>query len=238
MNSTLRLPSLLTFALVAALSSSCVVHVDGDGGGIRSASWLGSKGEHHRGSGVQLTQTREVAEFTRVELESWAEVRITIAPERAVKVTADDNLIDAVRTRVENGRLVIDHKPGSYNHRVKVVVEVATPVLHAVELEGSGDMIVRGLDAANFEATLAGSGSITASGKCDSLKAVVAGSGDIRMFEVVARNAAASIAGSGKAQVHAHDRLSAEISGSGDIRYRGKPSVVSTISGSGTIKRD
>jgi hypothetical protein len=238
MSSNLRLSSLFTFVLVAGLSSSCVVHVDGEGGGIRSTSWFGSDSDLQRGSGVAATQTRDVPEFRSVELESWADVNIAIAPERSVKVTADDNLVDAVRTRVEGGRLVIDHESGSYDHRVKVVVEIATPVLEAVELEGSGAIAVKNLDAASFAASLAGSGTITASGKCDELKAVIAGSGDVRMFEVVARHVTARIAGSGTAQVHAHDKLTAEISGSGDIRYRGKPSVDSTVSGSGTIRRD
>lgn len=229
-------PHVLLLALFAAASASCVVHVDSDSGAVES-SWF-SDVKTVRGSGVAATQTREVGEFRSVSVSSSANVRITIGPERSVRVTTDDNLIDKVVTRVEDGRLEIGHERGSYHHRVKLEVEITTPQLEGVAISGSGDVHAEALDSALFKATIAGSGSIHAKGRCDRLEATIAGSGDLRLEELIARAVEVRIAGSGDARVHAHESLSASISGSGDIRYRGQPAVTKSIAGSGSVRHE
>lgn len=229
-------PFALLLALVAASSASCVVHVDSDSGAVES-SWF-SDGDTVRGSGVAASQLREVGEFRDVSVSGSADVHITIGPERSVRVTADDNLIEKIVTHVEDGSLEIGHERGSYRHRVKLSVEITTPHLDGVSIAGSGDAHVAGLNTTHFTASVVGSGSIRASGRCDELSASIAGSGDLRLEEVVARTATVRIAGSGDARVHAHEKLEADISGSGDVRYRGQPAVTRHVSGSGSVRHD
>ncbi len=225
----------LSLAL-AISASSCVVHVDSDSGAVKS-SWF-SDGETLRGSGVAASQMREVGEFRSVSLTSSADVRVTVGPARSVRVTTDDNLIDKVVTRVEDGRLEIGHERGNYRHKVKLVVDITTPQLVGVSIAGSGDARAEGLDTDAFKASISGSGSIRAVGRCDQLDATISGSGDLRLEDLVARSVKVRIAGSGDARVHAHDKLDVSISGSGDVRYRGQPVVTKSVAGSGSVKHE
>lgn len=217
-------------SLVLALCASCVVHVGED-----SMRWGGPVIQE---SGVTVTELRETPEFRRVQLHSFGDVHVAVAPEREVRVIADENVVGYIRTRVENGRLIVDHEPGDYSIRGQVRVEVRTPVLEGVTLDGAGDIVVENVQADAFEAKISGAGDITASGKCGQLTASISGAGDLKLYELVARTADLRIDGAGDAKVHVHERIKAVLSGAGDVRYRGRPAVDSTISGAGSIRHD
>ena len=66
----------------------------------------------------------------------------------------------------------------------------------------------------------------------------MSGSGDLRLFDLRAREVHVSIAGSGDAKVNASERLDATVAGSGDVRYRGNPKeVAQSVNGSGSVER-
>lgn len=218
-------------SLALALCASCVVHVGED-----EMQWGG--GPVIRESGVTVTELRETGEFSSVQLDSFGDVTVTVAPDRVVRVIADENVAPYIRTRVENGRLIVDHEPGDYSIRGDVRVEVRTPQLDGVTIHGAGDIEVENLQADAFEARILGAGDITASGKCDRLTASISGAGDLKLYGLVARTADVHIDGAGDAKVHAHESLKAVLSGAGDVRYRGRPAVESTISGAGSIRHD
>ena len=89
----------------------------------------------------------------------------------------------------------------------------------------------------NLKASLAGSGDLHLRGRSDEADYSIAGSGDIRAADFVARRTKVNIAGSGDAQVHATESLQTSIAGSGDVVYHGKPaSVKSNVVGSGEVK--
>jgi hypothetical protein len=227
-----RLSLLAVFA--ALLAPACVVTIDGDEADVDTL-WSYDR-PRLSGSGVSATQTREVAEFRSVSVNGSGAVRVKLGEAQSLRVITDDNLIEHVRTRVEDGALVVDWDRGSYSPKVALVVELSAPSLEAVGLGGSGDLTFTGLDAERFGASIAGSGSVRGSGKCGRLNLSIAGSGDLRVYDVVAREVEVSIAGSGSAYVHAHDKLDVSISGSGDVRYRGKPAISRSIAGSGSVR--
>jgi len=226
----------LAVLYAALFAPACVISIDGDDADVDTL-WSYDR-PRLRGSGVSATQTREVGEFRSLEVNGSGAVRITLGEAQSLRVTTDDNLLEHVRTRVEDGVLVVDWARGSYSPKVALVVEVSAPSLEAVSLGGSGDLTFKGLDAERFSASIAGSGSVSGSGKCGQLSLSIAGSGDLRVYDVIAREVEVSIAGSGSAYVHAHEKLDVSISGSGDVRYRGKPAISRSIAGSGSVRAD
>ncbi|MCU0721928.1 MAG: hypothetical protein MUC83_19625 [Pirellula sp.] len=52
------------------------------------------------GSGKKETSVRELSDFDKVELTTFGEMRISIGETFSVKVDIDDNLVDAVDSKV------------------------------------------------------------------------------------------------------------------------------------------
>ena len=207
-----------------------------------AAAVLGSgcangSGARVQGSGVAKTETRGVGGFHAVRLDGAADVNVTVGERTEVTVTADDNVLPVIETQVQGGTLVIGNRE-SYDSRVGVRVTIVTPSLDEFELNGSGNVTVKGLSGGTFSAKIRGSGNLTADGTVDGLTAAIAGSGDLRLVDLKAKKADVSIAGSGNATVSAEDSFTASISGSGDVRYKGNPShVQSNVAGSGSVKK-
>jgi hypothetical protein len=103
-------------------------------------------------------------------------------------------------------------------------------------VQGSGDMILEGLDEERVRISIAGSGSVRATGRVDRVELSIAGSGDADLGGLSAEDVKVSIAGSGDAIVAPEDRLEVSIAGSGDVRLMTDPEdVTSSVFGSGRI---
>jgi hypothetical protein len=190
------------------------------------------------GSGVLKTEARDVPPFTALRVDSSAAVHITVGGQTTeVTVEADDNLLPIITTEVRGDTLLISSE-GSYQTRRNVKVTIATPGLTSVVVNGSGDIVARGVRGDWFTATVNGSGTVTATGELGSIDARINGSGDLRLTELTARRASITIAGSGGASVNASESLHAHVSGSGDIRYQSHPQMKlnTRIEGSGNVK--
>jgi len=221
------LPRSLPF-LVLPLSA-CIVHVDGDGG---HSAWSHS----YRGSGVRAEEDRAVGEFRAIELETGATVRVEVGGTPSLHLVGDDNLLQRVETRVENGVLSID-LDGSCSFRCGLELVITTPELEGFTIEGSGDVEIRGLAADQLSLSIEGSGDLTARGSTRRLTASIEGSGSLDLDELEAERAELSIEGSGSIAVRAAQALRYSIEGSGDIRYSGDPDLGGDIEGSGSIAR-
>jgi hypothetical protein len=188
-----------------------------------------------RGSGVPAEQARAVPAFSAIDLAGSNIVTVRVGGRRAVVVHADDNLLSKVTTAVRSGRLVID-TTGSFSTRAPMRVAVTTPSLDALALSGSGIVSVQGVRAKTFAVTLPGSGLLRAGGSADRLVVTLSGSGLAQLGGLVARDARAVVAGSGRIDVTATRTLRASVPGTGAIFYGGNPAHVRTsISGTGTI---
>src|SRR5262245_62009707 len=122
-----RLPGSIG-VFIAALIVGCV---------IAGCDELPPTSSSTRGSGVSVTDRRDVAAFTSVELAGANTVAIHVGAPRSVAVTSDDNLVDRITTVVRDGRLVIDDT-GTFSTKAPMRVTVSLPSLEGVELSGAG----------------------------------------------------------------------------------------------------
>jgi hypothetical protein len=190
-----------------------------------------------QGSGVSKTETRTVDAFHAIRLDGAADVTVTIGEQTKVTVTGDDNIVPLIDAKVSGDELVIGSHD-SYSTHIGVKIAIVTPSLDAFELNGSGNVSIKGLSGDTFAARIRGSGDLTAEGTVNSVKGSIAGSGDLKLGDLKAKSADVSIAGSGDATVNAEDSIAASIAGSGDIRYKGNPSKVqSSVAGSGGVHK-
>ena len=188
------------------------------------------------GSGNAATQSRSVAPFTGVDLAGANNVVVRVGARQSVVVHADDNLLGRVTTRVRAGTLLIDTTPGNLNAKSPMFVEVIVPSLDALTLEGAGNISASGIDNQQLTVAMPGSGTIDATGTTTKLTITMDGEGTALLRRLLARDARASLDGTGTIMLTATRSLTATISGSGAILYGGNPPQVSpSVTGSGTI---
>ena len=189
-----------------------------------------------RGSGVVLTEQRNVTGFSEVWLAGSGDVRVDVGPADSVTVEAEDNLLPLLETRVDNGRLTLGTKRNvNISPTRPIRYLVTTNDLTAIGVSGSGKFFVNGVDTRQLTTSISGSGSAILSGRADEARLSISGSGNYDASGLACRTAEVSISGSGGATVNASDRVSAHISGSGSVRYLGRPAVEQHVSGSGSV---
>jgi len=188
-----------------------------------------------QGSGVAAAEVRTLPAFDRIDLAGANLVSVSIGPRQAVVVHGDDNLLRRITTDVRDRTLVVDNS-GSYTSKVPMKVEVVVPALASATLSGSGMIAIGGIEARALSVSVPGSGLLTAAGRVDNLDAVLGGTGECLLGDLVARDATAVLQGSGRLDVHATRSLDARVDGTGVIRYTGRPGRISrAVNGTGTI---
>lgn len=208
-------PSLLVFGAVVALAlAGCSIGNDGP----------------------RTTQTRNVADFTRIDNRDSVDVRLHAGEPQRVRVRAGEKVIDDVRTEVRDGTLQITFDHHGFGAG-DVVVEASVPKLTGIEASGSGDIDADGIDADAFEVRSDGSADIALEGTAGRLAVDLDGSGDADLAGLAAREARVAVGGSGDADVRADKRLDVDVEGSGDVRYRGSPALTKRVEGSGGLSR-
>jgi Putative auto-transporter adhesin, head GIN domain len=186
--------------------------------------------------GPRTTQTRDVAEFTRIDNRDSVDVRLRVGERQRVQVRAGEKVIDDVRTEVRDGTLYLTFDHDGFGDS-DVVVNASVPSLAGVEASGSGDIYGDGIDAEAFEISSDGSADITLAGAAGRISVLLDGSGDADLADLAAQDARVVVGGSGDLQVRADEQLDAVIGGSGDVRYHGDPALTQHVDGSGELTR-
>jgi hypothetical protein len=232
-------PAALAVLTLAVLTTSCFV--------VR---------ETRKGSGVEGTQTRELATFTSIAVAGSAEVDVVVGGPPSVRITIDDNLLQYVITEVDDGTLEI-HMSDEFNYdrSARLRAEVVAPSLDGISVAGSGSVEIRGVETSHFgasiagsgtvaihdvqtnhfDASIAGSGDLRVDGRTETLEVSISGSGDVDTLALRSQRVEVSIAGSGDVLVNASEDLDVSVAGSGDVGYRGDPKISRSILGSGSV---
>jgi hypothetical protein len=189
------------------------------------------------GSGVAATETRQVPPFAAIDLAGTNQVTVRIGKRRSVVVSADDNLLGRVTTRVRSGRLVVDEL-GSFTTRSPMSVDVVVPSLDSLTLSGTGSLLAIGIATQRMTASIAGTGLLQISGTAAHLNVSLDGDGDAELGELAARDVHAVMNGTGQIVVRATRTLDASVAGTGSILYSGSPARVRTnVTGTGVVAR-
>jgi hypothetical protein len=192
-----------------------------------------------RGTGANVTVTRDVPAFTAIEAAGSADVEVFPAATSRVEITGYKNLLPHYKSTVSGGILSLGFESDD-DIRIKnsnIRVRVYGPGIERMDVAGSGNAIIHpGATTLLRSASLAGSGDITIrQSDAPSLALEIAGSGSINARKARAANVEAEIAGSGNIEVTASERLNVDIAGSGDVHYWGSPRVEKDVAGSGDV---
>lgn len=142
------------------------------------------------------------------------------------------------RVRFDHGQLGLERSVfGWDSNGEKLDVTITGTLLHRIGVAGSGDVELGELKQDRLTLAIAGSGSISASGKVDDLSLHVAGSGDGHLEKLTSNNLDVRIAGSGKLDAGAAQHADVAISGSGQLHFgAAMPEDINVhVSGSGAV---
>jgi hypothetical protein len=212
-----------------------------------------------RGSGVVVSQTRPLEDFTNIEINYPVELTVSQGSANSVAVTAENNLMPQLATRVSGSTLYIENSQPDWGKRVNptrpVILHLTVKNLQRVDFPSAGtltvgklqtdhlDLSISGAGSVNLSnlstqaltVNLSGAGNITASGTADALNIDVSGFGSFNGADLASQTVGISISGAGNATVWAKTSLNASISGTGSVRYYGAPSVSREVSGLGSV---
>jgi hypothetical protein len=208
------------------------------------------------GNGERAHEIRDVATFVKVRSDAELDVEIVQGDQQGVTLSLDSNLINVVRTRVDDETLYIDTRESIGETVRGPHVLITLPTLSAAKLGGSGDLLVDfdqpqlPLDlylsgsgdvrftgrAAAIGAFLSGSGDVRLEGEASDVELILGGSGDIDARELSAESGRIELHGSGDISASISQSAAVSLAGSGDIDlYGGGDVAVDDRSGSGDI---
>lgn len=168
-----------------------------------------------------------------VSLNVPATARYTPNGNNQMQVSGDPEIVAHVRVR--DGRIELDCRGrGGSDDRLQITLP-GTP-MEKFGIAGSGKIELENLNQKDLRLSIAGSGTIKATGKVDEVRISIAGSGDADLGGVAAEDVTVKIAGSGNADIAPRDEAEIHIAGSGDVNLHTNPRKVEThIAGSGRI---
>lgn len=211
------------------------------------------------GSGKMKKETRSASNYTAIASSGSWDVMIAYGESNTIEVEGDDNLLDYIETKVENGKLNIKTtKSVNLRSKNRITIYVSLKKLTGISLSGSGDIIGVGnfsndgktdfkisgsgsikvsYDKINtVEVAISGSGNIGLIGSASNVNIKISGSGNADCSALICKGATANISGSGNIKLYSNKSIDASISGSGNVQYKGSASDIKKhISGSGKV---
>ena len=220
---------------------------------LLTACGIGSDGAGSRISGVPLAELdRSGPPPSAIRLGGSDRVIVVTGSPFDIRVSGDQDAVDALRFTLKNNALGIGRMPGT--SRGQALIRVTTPETHALVLGGSGDLEadrltgdaritiggsgsvkVSDIDAENLAVTIGGSGTLLGSGRTRMLDIKVGGSGDAQLAGLEADQANVSVGGSGDVAFASDGAVSVSIAGSGDVTVDGEARCSVSKAGSGTV---
>lgn len=212
-----------------------------------------------------LKEMREVKDFDKVVLHGYGELFIKQGEVESLEIETDDEFMDHVKTRVDDGKLKIDvvgdwldrisafFSRGYESQRIKyylivkeltginisgaakVEVDPITTEKISIRLGGAGEIDVDDLQARHLDIELPGAGNIKVRGKVESQDVHVGGAGAYSARQLESEKAQVRISGVGKAIINASEELDISLTGLGSVEYYGKPRLTQNISGLGQV---
>lgn len=189
------------------------------------------------GSGQVATETREVSGFTRIRFESVGVLNITQTGEESLTVSADDNVLPYITTRVHGGTLDIGMEGHvTINPKSKIIFTLTVKSLEEIDLSGAASIHATDINTDTLDVRFSGAGKMELTGSARTQTVMVSGAGGYEAKDFKTRETRVKITGAGYAHVYADETLDATVTGVGKVTYYGSAEVRPRVTGIGSIK--
>lgn len=209
-----------------------------------------------KGNGNIKTQDRNVSGFTGLDVSGGFEVQVTQGNNEGLRIEADENLLDNIKTEVRNGVLHI-YNEGNITTKNSMKAYVTVKELNSLDISGGVKVTGRSTfkpkafkmdlsGASNIKldlvterlvADMSGASKIALTGRADVLLLNMSGASDVNAEDLEAKDVKVEASGASKVRVFAKESLAIDASGASQVRYKGSPSITSETSGGTKISK-
>ena len=228
----IALVSLLTVAILPACRNRCV-----------------------KGSGHQITESYNVANFNELEISGAFRVNLKQDSSLALSITTDDNLMKYIHVESDGERLHIYNKK-SVCGSGEMILNIGIKQLSRLTGSGAVNFVSAGkinakdlhiglngassvnldLTADNVSTEGTGSSEIDLKGQATSHRVQLTGAGKLRAFDFVVGKYDIRSTGAADCEINVLTDLQVSSTGASDVKYKGNPANVnSTKLGAGTV---
>lgn len=239
----MNLVKIIVSILIGLFATSCEIKIDG----IDSI----------QGNGKIVTENRTVNEpFTKIEASRGLDIEVIQSEVLSISVEADDNLLEHIETKINNGILKISSDKNirrSKSKKIKVTVtnleKISVSSAAEVEIKNtlitpsisfkasSGGEIEAIVEAEKITCNSSSGGEISLHGKALFIDVSVSSGGEINAEELLSNQVIASASSGGSIKTHPIISLDGKVSSGGSISYYNEPnSITKQINSGGSIR--
>jgi hypothetical protein len=210
------------------LISSCVVPVD---------IVIDDDGDIH-GSGRVVTESRSIAAFDGVAVSAVGRLIVEQTGYESLTVTAEDNILPHLRSRVVDGLLELGPRAGvSLHPRREIVYHLTAEWLTDILGSGAVEIEAYDLDTPFLGIELSGASHLDATGIADEQLVFLSGASGYFGRDLWSAVVTIHASGASHGVVRVEEFLEATASGTSLVEYIGNPRVVAHESGFGEVRR-
>lgn len=229
---------------------------------LTSSSSCINSGKGITGSNNYITRDFKVGSFDKLNIKGIADIYYTQSTDGSTsfQVYGPDNIVELVKVNIKDNTLVVSmKKKNQHIKRSNLRMEISSPTLQHVDINGVGNFYIKGkmeatnltienelvgnlriddIRCAELELRIKGVGSNSIQGEVDKVTLISQGIGNIDAADLVSRDVIAKSEGVGDISCYATESIDATINGVGNISYRGNPAKKEiTKNGPGSIKQ-
>jgi hypothetical protein len=195
-----------------------------------------TNGDTIKGSGTIKTITKEISDFTKIELGMAFVANIIQSSDTKVELKIDDNLEQYLVAKKEGETLIVSLQAGNTYQDVSIKAEISLPDLKGLELE-------EGAQATAYDFTIdhafaldaEDSSQVSMTGSCDSLTLNADNDCSVFMRYFLCGDIVVSAHGSSRVTVNLTGALSGEVTSSTRFVYYGEPTSVDVTNNGGSV---
>ena len=211
-----------------------------------------------KGNGNVVEETRKVGDFDEIKVSRGMNVYISQGDETKVVVIADDNLLDAIETRMEGNTLKVTANQNIRNATSKKVF-VTTPNISMIKSTAgsnvfsetvirSQDLVLSGSAGSNMKldvnvneltVSVSAGSNIKLEGEAKSFSGKATSGSNLKAEELDSNNCSADVSSGANIWITAKNKFKGHASSGGNVFYYGDPETtdVEKSSGGNVIKK-
>jgi hypothetical protein len=193
--------------------------------------------EQVNGKGAPKQETRDVSEFTGININGNYMIQGTIGTPQKFVIGTNEDLLPYIKSSVSSDVLVIENKSSTDLHpTVSQNIWFTVKSFNNLTMTGTSQFQLPNIDSDSLRLTLTGSHRVFLSGKAAELFIVINGNTDVDARNLVAEKATIEINGSSQVLLDASKKLNVKINGNGKVIYfNDQPAIDQTVNGSGQV---
>jgi len=159
-------------------------------------------GDRIKGSGNVIEETRDVQDFTKIEVQGGLAVDVKCGEETKIKVEADDNVLPYIETNVDGNKLTIKYSR-SVSLTKDIKIEVSAKNIDELTAGGASKINMQGFKNESLKADANGASKMKLQGETGDLSIKATGASNIVLEDIKA------------------EKIDVELTGASDLKATG-----------------